>query len=154
MTIISRAFTICLAIVLAGLIKAGCSHSANEAMKVSGIDRIRYLELRLLAESRLQCPSRRLSYSYEGNKVHAMRGCGGAVRYLIFSIDDMWVKVESFHERAKFDLKCSIKKMRTQRVNDSTWRVMGCDRKTYYALLCAGEGKDCHWENRPEYEFE
>ena len=151
---VSRVTSVFLIVALTAQLGAGCSHAPqNDGVEASGIDRVRYSELRYLAASRLECPSNRLSYQYEGEKVHVMQGCGGTVRYLIFSIDNVWVKVESFHERAKFKLKCSIKKLSTRQVGDSTWRVSGCGRTTYYALLCPGGKTECLWENVSEYEI-
>lgn len=142
----TKVFTL-LALVVAAFIYTGCYHAKTEALNVSGIDRVRYYELRHLAASRLDCPSRRLSYRYEGDKVHVMEGCGETVRYLIFSINNVWVKVESFHDRAQFKLRCHIKKLKSLRVGVATWQVEGCGRVTYYELKCGGEGRNCIWKN-------
>ncbi len=109
------------------------------------MDRIRYLELRLLAEKKLGCDKERLSYEYLGNKAHLLAGCGREARFLIFKLGDRWVKVVSFHERASFDLECNARKLTTDHLGDNTWLASGCDRSAVYILKCEEYSRQCEW---------
>ncbi len=109
------------------------------------MERIRYLELRVLAEKQLKCDRKRLNYKYLGQKAHLLSGCGRKVRYLVFNYNDVWVKIESFHERASFELRCSIRRLKTKRLEEGTWNVSGCGRSANYVLDCDKEHRSCVW---------
>jgi len=123
----------------------GCAGFQSTKETDSGIRRVRYLELRVLAEKHLNCDKNRLDYKYLGEKTHLLSGCGREVRYLVFSYNGVWVKIESFHERASFDLRCNINKLTTNRLEEGTWLVSGCGRKTTYVLNCENGNSSCGW---------
>ncbi|MBW2278136.1 MAG: hypothetical protein JRF63_11625 [Deltaproteobacteria bacterium] len=107
--------------------------------------RIWFEELSALAEARLECPRDRLGYSYLGEKVHLIEGCGQQIRYMIFQRGEEWVKVESFHERAAFDLQCTLDRLIATREDEVTWRVTGCDRRVRFELICRDDHTTCEW---------
>ena len=137
--------------ILLSFLTIGCTLSANRKNSDSGIDRARYDELRYLAEKKLECSRNKLRYEYLGDRIHLLSGCGREVRYLIFSYNDVWVKIESFHKRASFELKCNIQKLTLVRMNEDTWEVFGCDRSARYVLKCEKEMRKCQWSSDTEY---
>ncbi len=133
-------------LILTILVELGCRTSPPRQTTDSGIARVRYEELRLMAQKKLECSADKLSYQYLGNKTHLLAGCGREVRYLIFRFNEIWVKIESFHERASFDLECRVESLEIERVDETTWRAAGCDRNAAYLLLCEEERLKCAWQ--------
>ncbi|MCP4599689.1 MAG: hypothetical protein GY847_03980 [Proteobacteria bacterium] len=109
------------------------------------MDRARYLELRVLAEKKLECGRGRLKYQYLGEKVHLLKGCGREARYLIFRYYDVWVKIESFHKQASFKLKCNVEKLEIKRLDEDSWEVSGCGQSATYELVCEEKNRRCAW---------
>jgi hypothetical protein len=134
--------------VLIGAIGA-CGSGRGDADSATGMERIWYEELSVLAEARLECPRERLEYEYLGDKVHLLEGCGKQIRYMIFQRGDLWVKIESFHERAAFELQCDVRRLVSIREDETSWRVTGCDRQIWFSLDCADDGVICEWVSPP-----
>ncbi len=110
-----------------------------------GISRIRYLELRIEAEKQLFCDKDSIQYRYLGEKVHLLRGCGREIRYLVFNLDGIWVKIESFHKRAAFELQCPAGELGTSHLGEGRWRVSGCGETVEYILHCDDQYTECEW---------
>lgn len=138
-------------IAAAAFASIACGSSGTDPESASGMQRIWFEELSVLAEARLECPRDQLDYAYLGDKVHLLEGCGKQVRYMIFQYGETWVKIESFHERASFELQCPLDRLTATRENAGTWRVTGCDRQTRYSLRCEDDGVTCDWleEDQP-----
>jgi hypothetical protein len=122
-----------------------CGAGSGDADDVRGMERVWREELAVLAETRLGCPRDRFEHTYEGNKVHLLEGCGKEIRYMIFQVDDVWVKVESFHERAAFELECDVDRLASTRETEGTWRVTGCDGRMRFTLSCEDDEVICTW---------
>jgi len=122
-----------------------CGSGTADPESAKGMERIRFEELSAMAEVRLDCPRERLDYEYLGDKIHLVEGCGRSVRYMIFQHGETWVKVESFHERAAFDLGCPAERLVATREDESTWRVTGCDKQVRFTLRCEADGVTCEW---------
>jgi hypothetical protein len=135
------------AIVCGGI---ACGSSGADADSATGMKRVWFEELAVLAEPRLQCSRERLDYEYLGEKVHLIEGCGKQVRYMIFQRGELWVKIESFHERAAFELDCAVEQLASVREDEATWRVTGCDRQIRFTLSCDDDGLTCEWTTAPD----
>lgn len=125
----------------------GCSslRIQGETASSSGMDRVWCEELSVAAQERLICAREDLDCRYLGNRVHVIEGCGRWVRYLIFERGEIWVKIESFHERASFELKCSVDKLVIEQETQDIWMVSGCGREKRYELDCRDDGLTCEW---------
>ncbi len=142
-------------ILLIGALFLGCASGrrtppAEPRNDLTGIDRARYDELATMAEQRLKCSTKRISYEYIGGKVHLLEGCGGSVRYMIFDREESWVKVEAFHDRAAYELRCAVDRLAVERLSGDSWAVSGCGREMIYSLFCREELAGCRW--LPTYE--
>ncbi len=135
-----------LLLLLTTLVELGCYKSPPRNAMETGIARVRYEELRLMAQKKLECPAEKLSYQYLGSKTHLLAGCGREVRYLIFALDGIWVKIESFHERASFELECAVDKLKIEHLDERKWRAFGCGRRATYLLDCEEELRKCVWQ--------
>ena len=60
--------------------------------------------------------------------------------------NNLWIKTESFHERAAFELACSINSIEVKHVEGGTWTAKGCERLVTYQLSCDEELNNCEWE--------
>jgi hypothetical protein len=140
---VPRAIVAGAAVLICGI--GACGSGRVDGESATGMERIWYEELSVLAETRLECPRERLEYEYLGDKVHLLEGCGKQIRYMIFQRGELWVKIESFHERAAFALQCDVGRLASIREDEATWRVTGCDRQTRFSLDCADDGVTCKW---------
>lgn len=132
-------------VTLAASLLVNCSGAGPDDALESGIDKVRYSDLRILAESDLMCDRRRIGYEYVGEKVHLLRGCGREIRYLVFMYRDVWVEIVSFHDKASFDLGCAADKLEAKYLDQGVWRVAGCGRTAKYMLQCDRSGSNCDW---------
>jgi hypothetical protein len=122
-----------------------CGASDPGPATATGMERVWYEELAVLAEERLGCSRDDLEYRYLGDRVHLLRGCGQEVRYLIFQLGEVWIKVESFHAQAAFDLQCDAARLAARRLSDDRFAVSGCGRELTYVLRCEADGITCDW---------
>jgi hypothetical protein len=123
---------------------AGAGGSADPGVP-TGMERVWCEELSVVAERRLACDRDELECRYAGSRVTLIEGCGRRIRYLVFEQDGIWVKIESFHERAAFELKCGADGLAIERETSDLWRASGCGREERYKLRCGGDGVTCEW---------
>ena len=126
---------------------AGCASftGRGDTVSSSGMERIWCEELSVAAQTRLSCSRDDLECHYLGNRVHLIEGCGRKVRYLIFERGGTWVKIESFHERASFELRCDEDALIVDQETPDIWRVSGCEKEKRYELRCSSDGLTCEW---------
>jgi hypothetical protein len=46
---------------------------------------------------------------------------------------------------APFDLDCPEEKLSYKHIDDETWGVVGCGRRTKYVRICNSRGVECRW---------
>jgi len=135
------------ALALATVFAAACAGPAarSEPDVPTGMERVWCEELSMVAARRLGCGPENLACRYVGSRVTLIEGCGRRIRYLVFEQDGIWVKIESFHERAAFELKCGADGLSIERETSELWRASGCGREERYKLRCGGDGVTCEW---------
>lgn len=125
----------------------GCTstRSSSRHHPGEGIDRVRYMELREMAKTKLTCDANDIRYQYLGEKLHLLSGCGKKIWYLVFSLNGKWVKTESFHPKASHELKCRLDNLEATRTDENMWNVSGCGKQATYILICDSNNTKCKW---------